>query len=127
MFDGAFGESVHRLAVNTAPFFQTAERGGLGIVRVKREKDELVEAVGFFYGGDGVFRERLPVTHRSDGDGIDVRTDRGDEFAALAFGEEGDRRAPADLAVAQGDGRSALLGDVAGQRAADEVERAEGD
>ena len=127
VFDGALGERVCGRAVDAAPFFQATERGGVGIVRVKREKDKFIEAVGFFDGGDGVFGERLPVAHRGDGDGIEVRADSGDEFAALAFSEDGDGRAAADLAVTQSDGRSTFFGDIAGERAADEVKRAERD
>jgi len=85
MFDGALGEAVLRLAVDAAPFFQAAKRGGVGIMRVKRKKDQFIEPVGLFDRGDGVFGERLPVAHGCDGDRIEVRADGRDEFGALAF------------------------------------------
>src|SRR6266403_72957 len=121
MFDGAFGERVHRLAINAAPLLQAAKGGGGGIMRVKGQKNEFIEPVGFFDGRNGVLRKRLPVAHRGDRDWFHVRVDGRDEFGALAFGEDADGRAASDLAVALGDGRSALFSDVAGQRAADEI------
>ena len=127
IFDGAFGESVDRFAVDAAPFFEAAERGGVGIVGIEREEDEFIETAGRFEGGDGVFGERLPVAHGGDGDGIDVGLEGLDEADALAFGENADGRAAANHGVASGDGRRAFFGDVAGERAANEIERAEGD
>src|SRR5271165_3065177 len=127
MLDAAFGEGVVGLAVDAAPFFEAAERGGVGEVRVERKENEFVEVVLFLDGGDSVFGKRLPVAHGGDCDGIHVWAYGGDEFGALAFSEEADGRAAADLAVALSYGRSAFFGDVAGEGAADEVERAERD
>jgi hypothetical protein len=126
-FDGAFGKRVERLAIDAAPLFQAAERGGVGIVRIEREKNEFVEAAGPLQGGDGVFGERFPVAHGGDGNGIDIRRDGLDEADALAFGEDGNGGAAADHGVTSGNRRSALFGDVARERAANEIEGAERD
>jgi hypothetical protein len=96
-------------------------------VRVEREQDEFVETIGFFDCGDSVGGERLPIPHGRDGYRIEIRADGGDKFAALAFREDADGRPAPDLAVALGYGRSAFFGDIAGERAADEIERAQRD
>jgi len=85
------------------------------------------EPAGFFERSNGGFRERVPVTHGGDGDGIDVGLKSGDEFHSLALGEYADRGAAADHGVTLGNGNAALPRDVAGQRAANEIDRAEGD
>jgi hypothetical protein len=127
IFDGAFGEGVDRFTIDTAPFFEATESGGVGIVRVKREEDKFIEGASGFECGDGVFGERLPVAHGGDSDGIDVGLEGFDEADALAFGENADGRAATNHGVASGDGRSAFFGDVAGEWPANEIERTEGD
>jgi len=127
VLDGAFGEGVDGLAVNTTPLFETAERGGIGIVRIKRKKDEFVETPLLFDFGCGVLSEGLPVAHGGDGDGIDVRFKRFYKTDALAFGENANGRAAANLSVALGDRDAAFFGDKTGERAANEIDRAEGD
>jgi len=125
VLDAALGKIVVGLAVDATPFFEAAERGGIRIVRVEREEDEFVEAAGLFEGGDGVCCEWFPIAHGSDGQGINIGLQSGDKFRALALGEDANGRAAADHGVAPGDGDAALLGDVTGERAANEIDRAE--
>jgi hypothetical protein len=94
-------------------------------VRVKREKDEFIEMPGVAESGDGVFGERFPVAHGDDADGVDVRSQGLYEMGALAFGEDADGRAPADLAIAFGDRDGTARRNQARQGIADEVERTE--
>jgi hypothetical protein len=126
-FDGALRKRVDGFAVDAAPLLEAAESGGERIVRIEREENEFIETSGALEASDGFFRERLPVTHRGDGDGIDVRLDGFDEAHALALRENADGRAATNHAIALRDGDAAFFGDIAGERATDEVERAEGD
>ncbi len=114
VFDGPFGKRVGGLTVNFAPFFQATECGGEGIVRIEREKNEFVEMVFLFDLGDGVFGQWFPVAHSGDGYGIDVGFESGDEFGALAFGEDTNGGAAANLAVTLSDRNATFLGDVTG-------------
>ena len=93
----------------------------------EREKNEFIEAAGFFKRGDGVFGERLPVAHGGDGNGIDVGLQSGDEFSSLALGEDANGGTAADHGVTLGNGNTALFGDVAGDRATNEIDGTEGD
>ncbi len=122
IFDGALGKRVDRFTVNATPLFEAAERSSVGIMGIQREKDEFIQTASRFEGGDGVFGERLPVAHSRDGDGIDVGSEGLNETSALAFSEKGDRRAATNHGVAGRDRRRAFFGDVAGERAANEVE-----
>jgi len=127
VFDGTLGKSVNRFAVNAAPLFEAAERGGVGIMGIERQEDKFIEAAGIVKRGDGVFGEGLPVAHGRDGDRVDVRLEGLDEADALAFGENGDGGATANHGVASGDRGRAFFGDVTGERSANEIGWAEGD
>ncbi len=121
MFDGAFGEGEVWFAVDAAPFFQAAECGGVGVVGVEREEDKFIEIFGGANFGDSIGGQWMPVAHGSDSYGIDVGRDGFDQFCALAFGEDGDGGAAANLGVATGDGDGAFARDVTGQGVADEI------
>ncbi len=92
---------------------------------IEGEEDEFIETAVFFECGDGIFGERLPIAHGGDGDRIDVRLQGGDEFGALALREDANRRAAADHGVALGDRNATFLGDVSGERAANEIDGTE--
>jgi len=127
VFNGTLRKSVNRFAVNAAPLFETAERGGIGIMGIERQEDKLIETAGIFKRCDSVFGKGLPVAHGSNGDRINVRLKCLDEADALAFGENGDGGATANHGVASGDGGGAFFGDVTGERSANEIGWAEGD
>jgi len=72
-------------------------------VRIEREEHDLVERACIFQSVQGLSRGGMPVTHGHYRDRIDVRRKRVQQANALALGERGDGRAPADLRVTSDD------------------------
>src|ERR1700752_3018868 len=96
VFDTALGQSVHRLPINPPPFLQAAERGCIRIMRIERQKHQLIKAPSLLESSDGGFGERIPVAHGGHGDRIDVGFKRSYEADALPLREKRDGRAAAN-------------------------------
>src|SRR6202030_755669 len=73
--------------VDATPFFQAAERGGEGGMRIKRQQNESVECRRWPYSVDSFLRERMPVAHGDEAAGVEVARKGGFESARLKFGE----------------------------------------
>src|SRR5579863_6248117 len=103
---------------DAAPFFQAAERGGEGVVRIKRQQNESVEWRRRPYRVDSFLCERMPVAHGDEAAGVEIGRERGFESARLKFGEPTDRRLAADSVVMFANDSGAAVGDPPGERTA---------
>src|SRR5208337_533460 len=127
MLDGAFGQSVEWLAIHAAPFFQAAERGGVGIMWVQWQEHEFIELMLLLDFRDRVFGQRSPVTHRRYRDDVEVRFECLDQTRALAFGKNANRRPPPNLPVAFSNGNAALFRDEVCQGPTNKIQRPQRD
>src|SRR5580698_2167307 len=89
-------------SVLAIPFVEAASGRGERIVRIEREKDQLVVRLAV-EGGDGLSRVGVPIAHGDDGASGNVGFESRFESAGLLFGEAANGRAAADFGVVLAD------------------------
>ena len=111
-------DGVHRQVVvkQAPPLVQTAPGGGAGILRIKRQQDDLV-AFSLPHPGNGFGRERMPVAHSHKAACIYPGfRQRCLQSSSLPLGKSPDGRATADCGVVMLHLASASRGNQLGQR-----------